>query len=885
MAGLHYIKLDLHVHTPASRCYKNKKQTPEEITQAAINSGLQGIAITDHNTGEWIEKMQTITKEKGLVVFPGVEISMSDGYHLIALFDPSARQKDIENFLGAIDITPDDYGKTETICKKGVYEVVETIHARNGLAILSHIDQPKGAFFELSSFKENGKVYLPIPAVRLFNEAAYDAVECAEGHYPNGFDIEHNILRVPAYYQASDNPDPDDITKHSCDGIGLRYSWFKLDELNLEGLRQCFADHEVRIKCMGEYEEHRYPRMISMKVGPAGFLRNQQFRFHEGLNSLIGGKGVGKSLAVELIRFGTGQVSPDQSIVKDVTSKLEKCLEKKNTVEIVYEIADGTQYKILRTYDGLDRNGNVLSSYTCTNLSNGSTYQGDLAKMFPILSYSQTEVVKIAEDKSAQLKLIDQFIDTSLFDRDISSLQEKLGNNDARLVDAIAARDRLDGLAIKMKTLDEQVKNIDRALANPVFDAMKQVESKKKIFDEKSSDVDGLGVMVRSWTGMLNGKKHRPLPKEYATDPALSAAQTEVDQAKSAALAKLRELAASFEAAHQKVEELLDDWMPEYERVADEYNQVLKEIGGGKEQQEQERQRLVGQLNDLEKEARQSQDLVAGLPTLMQERENLLDDLEKAYFRFYEERNAKFAQLTQLSDGKLQCTLQHASNREGFEEQLMELLKGGPLAPTPTERRQIAQKVMPRRFVQLVLDRNEPHLAIEADISETVARKAIDKLWSLDNFKEALALQYSSYPADVPSIRFKKEGKQYAELNELSVGQKCTALLIIALCDGNMPIIIDQPEDALDIISVWEDIAKKLRRGKNSRQFILTTHNSSVAVASDTDQFIILQAGAVQGKVIATGAIDRPEVRRAVIEHLEGGDEPYKLRSRKYNIH
>jgi len=116
------------------------------------------------------------------------------------------------------------------------------------------------------------------------------------------------------------------------------------------------------------------------------------------------------------------------------------------------------------------------------------------------------------------------------------------------------------------------------------------------------------------------------------------------------------------------------------------------------------------------------------------------------------------------------------------------------------------------------------------------------------------------------------------------VGQKCTALLIIALSDGTMPIIIDQPEDALDILSVWEDIAKKLRRGKDSRQFILTTHNSSVAVAADSDQFIVLKAGATSGRVVASGAIDLPEVRKAVIDHLEGGDEPYRLRASKYNL-
>ena len=117
------------------------------------------------------------------------------------------------------------------------------------------------------------------------------------------------------------------------------------------------------------------------------------------------------------------------------------------------------------------------------------------------------------------------------------------------------------------------------------------------------------------------------------------------------------------------------------------------------------------------------------------------------------------------------------------------------------------------------------------------------------------------------------------------MGQKSTALLIIALCDGTMPVIIDQPEDALDIASVWEDIAKKLRQRKSGSQFILTTHNSSLAVGSDSDSFMVLtpQSGD-RAKVSYRGAIDRSDVRRAVIDHLEGGDEPYKLRQEKYNI-
>jgi hypothetical protein len=362
-------------------------------------------------------------------------------------------------------------------------------------------------------------------------------------------------------------------------------------------------------------------------------------------------------------------------------------------------------------------------------------------------------------------------------------------------------------------------------------------------------------------------------------------AQEETDGVFKAVNSQLRALNPILENARQKVEEYLDSWMPEFQKVEEAYNQALQKLGGGREQKAAERKNLLAELQGLEDKAKQYRSKDEMLPDLVKQRNELLDLLEQAYFKFFEARKIKYDQLTNLSDGKLQLNLYHSTNRQNFEVQLMDLLKGGMAAPTPSERRQIAQNIMPRRFIQLVLDRNIPHLANEAGISERTAEKVIEKLWSHDDFREVLAIQHGCFPADVPSIRFRKGPEQYDELNELSVGQKCTALLIIALCDGNMPVIIDQPEDALDIVSVWEDIAKKLRRGKISRQFILTTHNSSVAVASDSDQFIVLTAGAIRGRVDKTGAIDGKEVRQLVIKHLEGGDEPYKLRSRKYNIH
>jgi ABC-type multidrug transport system ATPase subunit len=121
-------------------------------------------------------------------------------------------------------------------------------------------------------------------------------------------------------------------------------------------------------------------------------------------------------------------------------------------------------------------------------------------------------------------------------------------------------------------------------------------------------------------------------------------------------------------------------------------------------------------------------------------------------------------------------------------------------------------------------------------------------------------------------------------LADLSVGQKAAALLIVGLSDGRFPIVIDQPEDSLDLRSIWADVCCTLRDSKERRQFIFTTHNSSVAVASDSDKFTILEAKATHAEVLYSGSINSSKIRSEVIAYLEGGPDTYKKKREKYNL-
>jgi hypothetical protein len=139
------------------------------------------------------------------------------------------------------------------------------------------------------------------------------------------------------------------------------------------------------------------------------------------------------------------------------------------------------------------------------------------------------------------------------------------------------------------------------------------------------------------------------------------------------------------------------------------------------------------------------------------------------------------------------------------------------------------------------------------------------------------------------SITF--EGK---ELSLLSPGQKGIVLLLLYLeidQDDQRPLIIDQPEDNLDNLSVYSNLIEFFRKRKNRRQIILITHNPNLVVNTDSEQIIIASYdGTCNPKITyRAGALEEtsqspPGVREQVCSILEGGTEAFQRRELKYSL-
>jgi hypothetical protein len=129
-------------------------------------------------------------------------------------------------------------------------------------------------------------------------------------------------------------------------------------------------------------------------------------------------------------------------------------------------------------------------------------------------------------------------------------------------------------------------------------------------------------------------------------------------------------------------------------------------------------------------------------------------------------------------------------------------------------------------------------------------------------------------------------------IEQLSPGTRGIVLLLLYLVidqQDRRPLIIDQPEENLDPKSVFEELVPHFRRARERRQVIIVTHNANLVVNSDADQVIVAAsepnpAGGLPTVTYQCGSIENPAIRRLVCDILEGGEQAFRDRERRYRL-
>lgn len=165
-------RTDLHIHTVLSPC-GDLEMSPANIVAKALESGLDIIGITDHNSTRQAELVWKIGRESGLTVIPGCEMTSGEEVHCLGFFEDfdalAAFQSYLDKYLTQIPNDPSLFGHQVVVDKDdqiveemenylgaslelSIEQIEQKVHELSGIFIPAHIDRPRNSLFSQLGF-------------------------------------------------------------------------------------------------------------------------------------------------------------------------------------------------------------------------------------------------------------------------------------------------------------------------------------------------------------------------------------------------------------------------------------------------------------------------------------------------------------------------------------------------------------------------------------------------------------------------------------------------------------------------------------------------------------------------------------------------------------
>ena len=273
-----WIKVDLHIHTPASEDYAEPSVAFLDILREAEQRGLELIAFTDHNTVAGYERMRREVEFleqlaqtgratpadlehldayarllRKITVLPGFEFTSHYGAHVLGLFAPATPISLIEATLLQLGVPADKLkaGTTGIPDTRHVTEAYEIIARAGGIVIAAHANGPSGVITETLRMGTSGQA-----RIAATQSPSLHAIEFIN------FYTDHGTFTNPAFYngktehyerrmfciQGSDAhrvrraPNGTDVAHRH--GIGDRYFEALLPEPSFEALKALFQSQQ-----------------------------------------------------------------------------------------------------------------------------------------------------------------------------------------------------------------------------------------------------------------------------------------------------------------------------------------------------------------------------------------------------------------------------------------------------------------------------------------------------------------------------------------------------------------------------------------------------------------------------------------------------------------
>lgn len=879
-SGARWWKFDFHTHTPASRDFLEgcEQQVKDEVTpklwlQKFMEREIDCVAITDHNSGVWIDRLKSALGEleqenpdwyRPLHLFPGVEISASGGVHILAIFGKDKTTADIHTLLGAVGYHGEK-GDSNAETTKSIVEIIDVVHDKyGGIAIPAHVDKEKGLF------KLSGNTLKAV----LENKSilAMEVVD-SESEKPRQF-IDLKVCWSEV--RGSD-------THNFRGGRFGDYTWVRMNsEPSIEGLKLALLDGEGSLNSDMAVNPNHYPDLVIEELcfENARYLGRAEplvCRFSPFLNTIIGGRGSGKSTLLEFMRLvlrrneGIDEILPE--LGKYFGTGDNDLLTTDSRLSLIYRKHE-VRYRLSWAAKG---DTPSLEEYVEGEWS--PCAEGAIKSLFPVDIYSQKQIFELANDPHSKglLAKIDEApaVDVDNINRqirDLASRYKQIDHKVGELRDKIAKTGEISG---ELDDIQRQIEQIEKSGHKDILQKYRlrqQQLSEIEQLENKWQDVD------RQITEMIN---NIALPgfakKSFAEQSDMLSALTEENEAWLAVCKELR-------AIGEKTSRLLHGWPDRKNSAAwmltlqedmDKYEELREQLAN--EGTDPNRYPALLQRRDvLQQELNKIAGYKSELEKLTQDKQEILGSI-KAVRQQLTTNRQKFLDVVLKDNESLQIEVTPFGDHwDGIEKDIRRILRCRDRFDGDVKNlKSIYQRNGGRNFTEL-------KEAVENMRCEQASAK--DKRFAthlLGLPQESINDLLLWWPEDSLNTTF---GKEKQKLERGSPGQKATELLSFILSYGDNPLLLDQPEDDLDNEVIYSSIVTQLRQKKTQKQLIIVTHNANIVVNGDAEMVFPLTARDGESKVKHADGIQSREVRQAICDVLEGGKQAFSQRYKRIHL-
>lgn len=267
------------------------------------------VVVSDHNTFEGINKLKVCVDYLKQInpikynvyanIFRGIEISCADKLHVVAIIDDDNGEDAIISWLNDKLISEKD----------GVYvtslDCMEELSKKGAITYIAHI---------YSSDINKQKSFSGGYKRKLFSSENTRIVGLRNKNQIKGAKQFLNNYRKDINFLI-------DNDSHSIDTLSKNYFWIKGSKINFQMLKEAMIDFDISISYDDPNKNKVYIEGLYVMYEEPGFLSNKNengdftVKFSDSLNCFIGGRGTGKSTALEIIDFVMTQTIHDKELL------------------------------------------------------------------------------------------------------------------------------------------------------------------------------------------------------------------------------------------------------------------------------------------------------------------------------------------------------------------------------------------------------------------------------------------------------------------------------------------------------------------------------------------------------------------------------------------